>query len=162
MVKIIEGYRGDGKGKRSCQKDFGRGGVYLREWRSRKPPPPRYEWTRHTMHTRPGQPHFDEFADEKRRSGVSPDETWNLDVSIATFLVPRLRKFRELTDKYPAVGGVPTMEAWHGILDRTIAAFEALMDDEPHGITDEERKERDAMINEGIALFAKYLRGMWW
>lgn len=55
-------------------------------------------------------------------------ETWNLDNTFARFIVPRLKRFRELVASPDTVYGYPgtlnNMEEWLEILDKIIWAFE--------------------------------------
>ena len=60
-------------------------------------------------------------------------ETWNLDNTFARFIVPRLKRFRELVASPDTVYGYPvvvgSMELWLEILDKMIWAFEQYIDD---------------------------------
>ena len=97
---------------------------------------------------------YAEYREEQKKTGVSPDETWNLDVTIAEFVLPRLKLFKEKTIGVPCCFG--TMEEWHAELDRMIRAFELMCDDKAFG--SESQKEIDA----GLDSFRKYFQALWW
>ncbi len=114
---------------------------------------------------------------KKQGSYVNPKETWSLDITFAKYIIPRLKKFKELNNGYPGI------EA----LDKMIQAFEYVIDwdeywlDDPRydytdimfgddkelyeSIVENKRMEdirRLTAINEGLQLFAKYYMNLWW
>lgn len=124
---------------------------------------------------------------KKHRLYVNPKETWSLDVNLAKYIIPRLKKFKELNNGYPGISEMDTPEKWDEALDKMIQAFEYVIDldeywlDDPrYDYTDimfgknkefyEKIKEnkitedirRLAAINEGLQLFAKYYMSLWW
>lgn len=124
---------------------------------------------------------------KKHRLYVNPKETWSLDVNFAKYILPRLKKFKELNNGYPGRDEMDTPEKWDEALDKMIQAFEYVIDwdeywlDDPrYDYTDimfgknkefyEKIKEnkitedirRLAAINEGLQLFAKYYMSLWW
>ena len=110
----------------------------------------------------------DEFNDTKRREtykqqrierGFDDTETWNLDYTIASFIVPRLKRFKEITNGYP---GKITWEEWEEILDKMINAFELQVKEDDNIQTLEQEKAEYEIIQEGLNLFAKYYFCLWW
>lgn len=124
---------------------------------------------------------------KKHRLYVNPKETWSLDVNLAKYIIPRLKKFKELNNGYPGIGEMDTPEKWDETLDKMIQAFEYVIDldeywlDDPRydytdimfsdnkelyeGVIENKRTEdirRLAAINEGLQLFAKYYMNLWW
>ena len=124
---------------------------------------------------------------KQHRLYVNPKETWSLDVNLAKYIIPRLKKFKELNNGYPGISEMDTPEKWDEALDKMIQAFEYVIDldeywlDDPrYDYTDimfgknkefyEKIKEnkitedirRLAEINEGLQLFAKYYMSLWW
>lgn len=118
---------------------------------------------------------------------VNPKETWSLDITFAKYIIPRLKKFKELENGYPGRGEMDTPEKWDEALDKMIQAFEYVIDwdkywlDDPrYDYTDimfgknkefyekikENKRSEDirrlAAINEGLQLFAKYYMSLWW
>jgi hypothetical protein len=133
---------------------------------------------------------------KKKKHSQLDKDTWNLDWTIANFALPRLIRFKKLTNGYPPE---LTEKEWGKILDKMIWSMTQIANDTekpdfpkclsikksdwrtdengnrflPHKIkTPKEekawkkyKKERDAFenkINEGITLFGKYFRGLWW
>ena len=124
---------------------------------------------------------------KKHRLYVNPKETWSLDVNLAKYIIPRLKKFKELNNGYPGIGEMDTPEKWDKTLDKMIQAFEYVIDldeywlDDPRydytdimfsdnkelyeGVIENKRTEdirRLTAINEGLKLFAKYYMNLWW
>ena len=61
---------------------------------------------------------------------VNPKDIWNLDVTIAEFILPRLKLFKKKTISYPGYGEMDTPEKWDEALDKMILAFEYILDDD--------------------------------
>ena len=120
---------------------------------------------------------------------VNPKETWNLDINLAKYILPRLKKFKKFNNGHPGIGEMDTPEKWDEALDKMIQAFEYVIDWDEYWLDDpkydyfnyidefgkyteryEEIKEnkrmedirRLAAINEGLQLFAKYYMNLWW
>lgn len=118
---------------------------------------------------------------------VNPKETWSLDITLAKYIIPRLKKFKELENGYPGRGEMDTPEKWDKALDKMIQAFEYVIDLDEYWIDDprydytdimfgknkefyekikENKRSEDirrlAAINEGLQLFAKYYMSLWW
>ena len=51
---------------------------------------------------------------------VNPKETWNLDYTIAKFVLPRLKLFKKLNNGYPGREGMETKEKWDEALNKMI------------------------------------------
>lgn len=100
----------------------------------------------------------EENAIDKRyhpdEDGVADAETWGLDYTIALFVYPRIKRFREIHMSYP---GRLTEELWDSILGKIERAFELIIIDQIEFLTDEEREE----INEGLDLFREYYFDLW-
>ena len=119
---------------------------------------------------------------------VEPRETWNMNITFARYIVPRLKKFKEISIAYPGRGEVDTPEKWDKVLDKMILAFEYSLDLDEYWIGNQEYdytdyivdkedsedykrikenkqiedKRRLEVINEGLQLFAKYYLDLWW
>lgn len=91
---------------------------------------------------------------QRRTRGWDDSDTWSLDFTIAKFVLPRLKKFREIDFGYP---GNMSEEEWREILDKMIYAMEFNAKDEI--IMDKEENEK---IQEGNKLFGKYFNSLWW
>lgn len=103
-----------------------------------------------------------------KKYGFSNVELWNLDITIALFVYPRLVKFREDAHTFP---GNMTFKEWQEILDKMILAFRRIIEDdcgydlktggEYLGYDNNEYQKIQEEIKEGLELFGKYLRSLW-
>lgn len=111
------------------------------------------------------QEYKDKANDFEKKYGFRYEETWNLDHSIACYVLPRLAYLRSHTHGYPsglAVWNddkteiiVDGYEAWLNILDKMIDAFEIVALKEEPDLNDQ------AVIDEGLRLFAQYFCHLW-
>lgn len=82
---------------------------------------------------------------QRRTRGWDDSETWNLDESFAKLILPRLKRYEELS-------GTP--EGWKDIM----WTFEYLANGDGYMTC----KEDEEKIQKGLDLFAKHYRGLWW
>lgn len=87
---------------------------------------------------------------------VPAKDTWNLDITIAKFVIPRLELFKKVIDCYPKQ--FDSMEEWYEVLDKMITAFKAISC--KTGI--QRSEEEKLIINEGLDLFRKHYNDLWW
>ena len=118
------------------------------------------------------------FKKQRLERGFDNTELWNLDYTLAEFLLPRLKAFREQTfgcpgcfvdDYEPYEDG---MDKWYAILDEMIWALETYIKCEDsdfkyngksyYDMTREEMIALDEKINNGLNLISKYWRCLWW
>lgn len=102
---------------------------------------------------------------QRRKQGFLDEETYNLYNPIAKFVLPRLRCFRK-----HAFGEPPS--DWCQIVDKMIWSMNEIVEHDgwwqpPESpiSCDEEEKERKkyyAKLQEGLTLFGKNFRGLWW
>ena len=83
------------------------------------------------------------------------EELYNLDITIAKFVLPRLQEFKNnlFGTPYPL-----TKEEYNDILDKMIWSFDIISRGD-HIIMDDD--ENDKRVQEGLDLFAKYFRNLW-
>ena len=62
------------------------------------------------------------YKQQRLERGFDDSELWNLDSTIAQFITPRLKAFKEYTQSYP--GGVSGFIEWKMILDQMVEGFE--------------------------------------
>lgn len=110
-------------------------------------------------------------------------ELWNLHYTLAEYIYPRLKAFRETHGGAPGSfgndkNGNPMFsmrygpdtrkklcfQMWDEILDKMILAFELWLsqDDWDCEFNSKEHNKRLAKIEEGFSLFAKYFNSLWW
>lgn len=104
---------------------------------------------------------YKKFKEQLNKHGFCDSETWSLDYVISKFIVPRLKRFKEINNGFSMS---VTSEEWNKILDKMIFAFEwncrdqeEEMDYNPKTWKKDLRKHE-----EGMKLFAKYFRDLWW
>lgn len=105
------------------------------------------------------------FLYQRLTRGFDDSATWSLDDHLAKLILPRLKRFKELnTHAWPGGRGDPsdpaTPEAWHGMLDQMIFAFEWHANDEKKYCSDYDEAEYQK-VEEGLRLFAKYFGALW-
>lgn len=99
------------------------------------------------------------FTYQKLTRGFSDRVTWNLDKDISKFILPRLKRFKELNNGFPV--GLTT-EQWDEYLDKMILAFEINMRYHKYDVSQEPSKEDWKKFDEGIELFGRYFKDLWW
>lgn len=102
---------------------------------------------------------------------VGLEEAWNIDTTLARWIVPRLKLFLRELDK---VGGTPGIllkecggeyesdeayDKWVEIVNKMLFSFEYYADLYKRQLTTDD--EEKARVEEGLYLFAKYYRHLW-
>lgn len=101
------------------------------------------------------------FFWQRLTRGWSDEETWNLNDHIAEFVLPRLKRFREIQGGYPS--SLESKSEWILVLDKMIYAFESHLEDDPiNAKTGKYDQEKVNRTREGLKLFGKYFVGLWW
>lgn len=93
------------------------------------------------------------FIKQRIKNGFDDSETWSLYSTIAQFIYPRLKRYKEVNNGTPM--GL-TENEWNDILDKMIFSFKYANDDSI------EERENYSKFEEGINLFAKYFLQLWW
>ena len=91
----------------------------------------------------------------ERKYGFKYEDVWNLDYTIAHFVLPRLSYLKEIKRGYPAD---LTVEQWDNYLNRMIRAFEIIVK-EDWEIEDYEKLQTEK--KDGLILFALYFEYLW-
>lgn len=118
------------------------------------------------------------FKQQRLERGFDNTEVWNLDHTMAQFIAPRLKVFRQDTHGCPGnfceegESFEESMAKWYTILDEIIWAVETYTKYEDsdfkyngksyYDMSREEMIEFDDKINHGLELLAKYWRCLWW
>lgn len=105
-----------------------------------------------------------------KRSKRYVDDVWDLDHSIAKYVLPRLIKYKAIMIGHPILPEFYSKEdiyfenkesqdknvkEWNIILDKMILAFRLMVKED--FLNDEQNKQ----VNEGLLLFGKHLRALW-
>jgi len=106
---------------------------------------------------------------QKVTRGFSDDITWDLDRQLAVWLLPRLKRFKELNNGYP---DHLTPQEWDNKLTLIIESLESIVHDQNllwHRIallTDEQQteeiKKKMKKHEHGLKLLGQYLLHFWW
>lgn len=93
------------------------------------------------------------FFYQRLTRGWDDSDTWSLDVTIAKFVLPRLKRFKELNNGFPYE---ETQESWNEKLDDMIYAMEFELKQFDTNDYDMNR------VNRGFELFGKHFHYLWW
>ena len=118
---------------------------------------------------------------------VMNKELWNLDYTIAEWILPRLKAYKVKTIGYPSIDRKVysetkkikniTFEDWQNILDEIILGFEQILIDPldiaidknldfknktDYKIYEDICNERQEKIERGLDLFKYYIQDLWW
>ena len=91
------------------------------------------------------------YEKQRLERGFDDSELWCLNNTTSSFILPRLKAFKE---KHFSTPENMTSDEWDNILERIIIAFEIVRKDDP---TEEEMYKMEC----GLKLFARYLKNMW-
>ena len=97
---------------------------------------------------------WDEYTQQRLERGFDDSEIWNLDHTLAAFLLPRLKRFREATCAYPSE--LNSIDEWYSILDQIIEGVELYVNDETDDKKSENKKER------ALELIKEWFSALWW
>lgn len=120
-------------------------------------------WTlKKPLYLKKNDTRYNRHMKQLKKLGYSDSETWSLFSPICQFILPRLKRFKEIAIAHP--GGI-TMEEWIEILEKMIFAFEwAITEDEEenYSLPEEVKAANWEKYEEGMTLFGKWFRGLWW
>lgn len=96
---------------------------------------------------------------QRRTRGFDNRELWSLDYTIASFVLPRLKVFRNYTHGYPS--RFENMEQWQKTIDEMIFAMEFTIKEGEGKFNSETYQEEYKRYRRGMKLFCKYFHGLW-
>ena len=104
----------------------------------------------------------EEYKKQREERGFDDTELWNLDVTFASFIVPRLKAFREKTISYP--NEFNNINEWNKILDDMIEGFELWINHFDWDFLSDKNtvNGNNKKVNDALELFSKYFRDLWW
>lgn len=96
---------------------------------------------------------------QRRVRKFSDDELWSLDVTIAKFILPRLRRFKQKNDSHPST---LSEKEWNKKLDEMIYSFSyyARGEQRQYENTEESKSEQKQAIH-GLRMFAQWYGHLW-
>ncbi len=83
---------------------------------------------------------YTQYKQIQKETGVSPDETWSLDITFANFILPRLKMYRDRNAK------------GQKDIDKMIDAFTLILQETANPSEDEKNR-----IEQGLDLFKKHM-----
>lgn len=96
------------------------------------------------------------YSQQRIERGFDNSELWSLEHTIARFIIPRLKAFKENSVGYP--GCFKNEKEWEKVLNKMIRAFELVVRDEGSlYFNDKEEKE----YNQGMNAFKNYFLCLW-
>lgn len=101
----------------------------------------------------PGDQRWQEFVEQRLTRGFDDSETWSLFTTISKFILPRLKRFREICTGCPVM---LTEEKWYKILGEMIKGFELFTSDKFLDSAEEKIAKR------ALWLFYKHFEDLWW
>jgi len=101
------------------------------------------------------------FAYQKITRGFSDRDTWSLDHTIANYILPRLKRFKEVNNGHPTH---LSEDEWDSILDEMIYAMEytATQWTDDWDDTNFNVQENWDRYLQGMKYFGKYFHHLWW
>jgi len=105
---------------------------------------------------------YPRHSKQLKKDGFSDSETWALDSVICQFILPRLIRFKEIKGGHPF--GLTEPE-WDDILGEMIFAFEWNISEYEEILQNLSKEETDKnweRHKNGLELFAKHFRDLWW
>ena len=104
---------------------------------------------------------YGEYVKQLNKNGFSDTETFALDSVISEFILPRLKRFKDINNGFP-MGLTP--EKWDEILDKMIFAFDWSYNRDKSMVKKANQLDKDNYVRyqEGMKLFAEYYHELWW
>ena len=98
------------------------------------------------------------WSQQRKERGFDDTETWSLDWTIFKFVLPRLKRFKEVTCGYPP--DLNNMKEWRKELNEMIYAIDIYVKESTNydGRPEKERKK----IEKGLNLFFERFYNLWW
>ena len=105
---------------------------------------------------------LEKWKSQRDERGFDDTELWNLDLTIANFILPRLKVFREQTNGYPSK--FKAMEEWTKILDEIIEGLELYKDKFDWDVKTDQNilNLKNAKCKKAFKLLGEYAQDLWW
>lgn len=104
-----------------------------------------------------GDPRFEDFKKQRLERGFDSSELWSLDCTIASFIAPRLKAFRENSGDSPYD---KSRTEWEKILDEMIEGFEIYPNH--FNWSPEESNQNWSKVYKALEYFHKYFFNLWY
>lgn len=104
--------------------------------------------------TTPNDKREPDYRKQRLKIGFDDSETWSLRDTIANFILPRLKRYREIIE-----GFIVNNDNLYEDIDKSIIAFELVVRDDGSLILN---KEEEKQYSEGIEAFQRVFLRLWW
>jgi len=98
------------------------------------------------------------YKEHLKENGWEPSELWSLDMTIARFIVPRLEAFLSNTGWYVKGSDQDVHDRWVEDSKKVLEAMKIIADGDCPPF---ENKEKEKIVENGLALFHKVFLGWW-
>lgn len=105
-------------------------------------------------------PRFEDFKKQRLERGFDSSELWSLDCTIAEFIAPRLKAFKEVSADNGDHPGRLTQKEWQDILSQMIEGFEIYPDH--FNWPNDKQEENWKKVDKAMSLFHKYFFHLWY
>jgi hypothetical protein len=99
---------------------------------------------------------------QKKKHGIptfKDNEVWNLDITLANYILPRLKRFKKVNvNSHPV--DLSSLEEWHEIIDKMIWSFERIINDD-WSYEINRIQEQKQQYELGMSLFGIYFLDLW-
>lgn len=104
----------------------------------------------------------EKFRKQRLSRGFDDTELWNLDLTFAKFMLPRLKEFRKKTCSYPSE--LNNIDEWNKILDEMIEGLQLWTKHFDWDFSSDQNTRNGNHLKVETALnhLAKYFRDLWW
>lgn len=97
---------------------------------------------------------------QRTTRGFDDSETWDLDATLCRWLLPRLKRYREISPHIIADSKTEDGD-FFDVVDRIISSLEFVVDDPICEMSTEEYIKACEEAHEGLKLLGKYMRHLW-
>lgn len=105
----------------------------------------------------------------KKKGKVIDSELWDFDQTICKWIIPRLKRFKQINIGYPGNEEFPTPESWDDALDKMIYSFELAQKDPLDLLSDNYNIDEykrvlnwyQKEVHEGLQLFVDNFFNLW-
>lgn len=95
------------------------------------------------------------YKKQRRKYGFDDTELWSLYTTVARFILPRLKRYKEIDCGCPIY--FEDKKEWIIVIQKMITAFEIIARDDTSEFFDNNKE-----VKEGLALFSEHFLGLWW
>lgn len=103
---------------------------------------------------------FEAYKHQRHERGFDNSELWSLDCTIAKFIAPRLKAFKEVSADEGDHPGSLTEKEWQDILSQMIEGFEIYPDH--FNWPSDKQEENWKKVDKAMSLFHKYFFHLWY